>query len=186
MEPYYIEDLVPGYDLEDFADVPWVSRTEAREECFMSPEPRSYTYGSGRGVRTYFSTEMLPVVGKILEQVNIAHRTVFPSLEPAYNVCFLNRYRNERHHLGWHSDDSAKMTHTSPIAVVSFGDAREIWWREKGWKGEIPVNQRQLLEHGSVFFMPPGFQRTHEHRIPKGGEPKGERFSLTFRRFWEW
>ena len=37
----------------------------------------------------------------------------------AYNVCFLNRYDDQRNHLGWHADDSPEMDHDHPIAVVS-------------------------------------------------------------------
>ena len=101
------------------------------------------------------------------------------------NGAFLNRYENEKQHLGWHSDDFVEMDHTAPVCVVSFGEAREIWWRKIGESGLVPSEQRQKLSPGSLFIMPPGFQHTHEHRIPRGDREMTPRISLTFRRFLE-
>lgn len=136
----------------------------------MSPVPRSYTYGSGRGVRTYESTEMFDWVKELMGK-----------LEGDPNVCFFNRYEDRSNSLGWHSDDSPDTSDKSPISVISFGEPREIWWREIGFKGPIPQENRKLLEPGSLFVMPPGFQSSFEHRIPKGDREMGWRVSLTFR-----
>jgi alkylated DNA repair dioxygenase AlkB len=41
---------------------------------------------------------------------------------------------------------------------------------------------RQMLQNGSLFLMPAGFQQTYQHKIPKAGfTPCGPRISLTFR-----
>lgn len=169
MEPLYTPNV---FEVSDKAldAVPWVDRVEARRECFMSPEPREYTYGSGGGVRTYRSTAMLPWVWGIMEQ-----------LPGDPNVCFLNRYEHERNALGWHSDDSPDTSDAHPISVVSFGEPREIWWRRIGDKGLVPESNRRVLESGSLFVMPAGFQGLFEHRIPKGSRSMGVRVSLTFR-----
>ena len=58
------------------------------------------------------------------------------------------------------------------MVVLSLGEEREIWWRKIGEKGETPPERRQLLESGSLFIMPPGFQQIYEHRIPKGSKKK--------------
>jgi len=50
-------------------------------------------------------------------------------------------------------------------------------------KGAVPPADRYLLERGSLFVMPPGFQAVMLHRIPKHSTPCGWRISLTFRRF---
>lgn len=157
-----------------FAEIPWVSRTEARDECFQSEQPMDYTYGSGRGVRTYTSIPWTPSVRQVLDALNAEPPGLF-------NVCFLNLYNDKKQHLGWHADDSPSMDHEHPIAVVSFGEAREIWWRRKGSKGVVPDDQRQLLGHGSVFLMPAGMQRDWEHRIPKHDREAEPRVSMTFR-----
>ena len=159
----------------DYSDVDWGTYTDARDECFMAHEALEYTYGAGNGVRTYKSVPFKPWVLEILTDLN--------SWGSTYNVCFLNRYENEKQHLGWHSDDSPGMSRNHPIAVVSFGQEREIWWRKIGQTGLIPPEQRQLLAHGSIFVMPAGFQLTHQHRIPKGDRKMGVRVSLTFRHY---
>jgi len=169
MEPLYKDNAFEVSEV-DLASIPWVTRTDARKECFMSPVPRSYTYGFGRGVRTYDSVEMADWVKKIMA-----------SLEGEPNVCFFNRYEDRSNSLGWHSDDSPDTSDTNPISVVSFGESREIWWRKSGEKGVVPEENRKLLKSGSLFVMPPGFQSSYEHRIPKGSREMGSRISLTFR-----
>lgn len=171
MKPDYISGAF-ALTLDDTSDVPWLSRTSARRECFMALKPSSYTYGSGTGIRTYDSIEMAPWVFDVMT-----------SLAGGYNVCFLNRYEAERDALGWHCDDSDGTDLEHPIAVVSIGEPREIWWRAKGDAGVVPLDQRQVLESGSLFVMPAGFQRGYEHRIPKGSRTMGPRVSLTFRRY---
>ena len=164
------------------SDTPWLDRTATRRECFMSESGGiSYTYGQGRGVRTYQSVPYTPIVRDVLWGVNnlLATRG-YPT---PLNGCFLNCYMDEHQHLGWHADDFERMDHGYPIVSVSFGQPREIWWRLRGATGQTPSDCRKLLESGSVFVMPPGMQNTHEHRIPKGDRLMSPRVSLTFRRF---
>lgn len=177
MKPLYFSTGFERIALDIILEsTPWIKVTDARLECFMSESEEPYTYGEGRGVRTYTPTSYSPVVADIQDQLNRGFSSI-------YNVCFLNRYDNAAMQLGWHSDDSPGMNHEHSIAVVSFGQPREIWWREKGQTGIVPPSQRQLLEHGSVFIMPAGMQRTHQHRIPKGDRPMSTRVSLTYRNY---
>lgn len=178
MKPLYIDNFI-DYDAFErlYDEVPWLSETEARKECFMSLTPLEYTYGSGRGVRTYTSVEFHPLVKGILNKLNYDRGS-------EYNVCFLNLYLDETNHLGWHADDSIEMDEKHPISVVSYGQEREIWWRKNGAKGVVPDENRRLLGPGSLFEMPPGFQNEYEHRIPKGSfVGMTPRISLTFRRY---
>ena len=170
MTPSYTPGMFEASD-EALSEIPWVIRTEARSECFMSPEPRLYTYGSGSGKRTYYSVGMREWVWDIMK-----------TLPGGPNVCFFNLYEAARNALGWHSDDSPDTSDAHPISVVSFGEPREIWWRLTGVKGIVPSECRRLLEPGSLFVMPAGFQSTHEHRIPKGDREMESRVSLTFRK----
>jgi len=174
MEPTYTPNLF-DVSAEELEAIPWVDRTHARRECFMSVYDRKYTYGSGDGQRTYSSVSMHGWVWRTMTSLNAAAGDY-------HNVCFLNKYEGREHGLGWHSDDSPDTDGEHPIAVVSFGEPREIWWRPKGRKGEVPPECRRLLEPGSLFVMPPGFQSTHEHRIPKGSREMSWRVSLTFRK----
>ena len=179
MRPIYISSVIADPDavLTHLMTLDWLQVTEARLEYFMSDVPRSYAYGKGVGEREYHSNPYTPEIAAIRGQFN--------SLGMAYNVCFLNRYDHQRHQLGWHADDSPAMNHDHPIAVVSFGAEREIWWKHKDTKGETPPEQRQLLKHGSLFVMPAGFQMEHLHRIPKCDRTCGMRISLTFRQYVE-
>lgn len=185
MEPIYTPAFSPDHTEAKrlLAYTPWERRTDARSECFMAPgEPVPYTYGRDRGVRTYHSIPMTERVAEIMRHLNIRLERTQPGWGPMTG-CFLNRYDHEREHLGWHADDFVGMDHSKCVAVVSFGAHREIWWRENGATGEVPPENRQLLEDGSLFIMPPGMQHTHQHRIPKGGRQMGPRVSLTFRAF---
>ena len=56
-------------------------------------------------------------------------------------------------------------------------------WRPGPPNARQPDDQRIKLEEGSLFIMPPGYQSTHLHRIPKHDRPCGWRISLTFRSF---
>lgn len=139
----------------------------------MSDIDREYTYGKGQGLRTYKSR---PFNTEVSELMNALDNCGYPA-----NVCFLNKYDNQHHQLGWHADDSPNIDQTKPISVISLGAEREIWWKTHDLKGNIPNDQKQLLKHGSLFVMPPGFQEIYYHRIPKHSTPCEIRISLTFR-----
>lgn len=175
--PVYIDHFsqTPDAVLTHLLTLNWLQVTEARLEYFMSTEPREYTYGKGDFARTYKSEAYTPTVVALMDALNVqGHR---------YNVCFLNRYDTQKHQLGWHSDDSPTMDRNHPIAVISFGAEREIWWRKIGDKGVVPPENRQKLGLGSLFVMPAGFQDTHQHRIPRSDRECKTRISLTFRRY---
>lgn len=181
MEPIFIESIYDSFTTfeELLKEVPWEKRDDApRKECFMSENGKlTYTYGRNVGERTYYSIGFTDTIKKMIDDLN--KRT-----NNDYNVCFLNYYENEKMHLGWHSDDSPEMDNNHPIAVITFGEPREIWWKEKGVKGELPDENKKLLTNGSLFIMPKGFQENHVHKIPKGSKQNmGGRISLTFRRF---
>jgi alkylated DNA repair dioxygenase AlkB len=188
MRPVYVEGInepnLHAAALERLLkEVPWERRTNTRTECFMAPgDPYPYTYGKGRGVRTYMSIPISPLVAGLMDEVNEWLAKEYPTWGPMTG-CFLNRYDHDREHLGWHADDFVGMDHTKAVVVRSYGQAREIWWRENGTNGEVPDDCKQLLKSGSTFVMPPGMQHTHQHRIPKGSAAMTPRVSLTFRAF---
>lgn len=170
-KPLYQKDFIKNPDelFNKLMQLEWLEVTEARKEYFMSDQQRSYTYGKDQFAREYFSNPFLSEIKELVEDT--------------YNVCFLNRYDNQKNQLGWHSDSSPTMDNDHPIAVISLGAEREIWWRKIGDKGVVPLEDRQLLNNGSLFIMPPSFQLTHQHRIPKCDHECGIRISLTYRRY---
>jgi len=156
----------------------WISKKSARHEYFMSHEERVYSYGNrNTGDESYNSKPFSPRVSELCDIINEF------ILDTKFNVCFLNKYDNEQQHLGWHSDDFDGMDPDEPIGVVSFGASREIWVKPKDEKGIVPPDQRIMLDEGSLFVMPAGYQDTHLHKIPKHDRPCDYRISLTFRTF---
>ena len=179
MKPEYYSEFVdtvtePLFDVL-MEEIPWTNKDAPRDECFMSLEELEYTYGKGF-TRTYKSTLMTKSVKSLMETINLVFGT-------SYDICFLNFYKSDKEHLGWHADDSPEMDENHPIAVVSFGAERYIWVKLNGVTGNIPAENKFLLENGSLFVMPAGFQKEYLHKIPKHDRPCGERISLTFRKY---
>ena len=162
------------------AELAWVRRDAPRSEYYVNAANVPYTYGQGMGRRTYQPQPEHPAIAYVRAKVELA-------LGVPFEVCFLNRYHTQSDHLGWHADDSPTMDDARPIAIVSLGVEREIWFRP------IPPAAARAREHttdlvsaltlhsGSLCVMAAGMQRTHQHRIPKAGFLCGERISLTFR-----
>jgi alkylated DNA repair dioxygenase AlkB len=132
-----------------------------------------YTYGKGVGIRTYMPSISIPSIDFIFGEL-------FNSVRVHFDICFLNLYLNNRDQLGWHADDSPEIDDNKPIAVISLGTEREIWFCPNDDKTKI---EKQKLESGSLLLMGAGMQETHLHRIPKASFLCGERISLTFRGF---
>ena len=175
-ESYVWSDTPNGY-LGHFMDLNWIDATPARKEYFMSEEDSiPYTYGSGENARIYYSSKFSAPTSWIMEQLNTEFNC-------QYNVCFLNRYDNAKQALGYHADDSPGMNLDHPISVISFGSKRSIYWKSKDFKGELPPENKQVLDSGSLFIMPAGFQKDHLHKIAKADKEYGTRISLTFRNY---
>lgn len=175
--PIYIEDFIKNTDelFEHCLGLPWIQAVEARKEYFMATARTQYDYGKGPNVRSYYSEAFTPQVSKVMEKLNWVRQS-------NHNMCFFNRYDTQFHALGYHSDDSPSMDIAHDIGVISLGAEREICWKKKAFKGELPDNQKQLLKSGSLFIMPPFMQLDWLHKISKSDRPCGTRISLTFRR----
>ncbi len=154
-------------------EVEWVQRGNTpRREAFYCKYPTDYFYGNVEYGRSYSANTNIPprlkYIWDWLEMQGIK-----------YEACFLNKYEHAREHLGWHADDSDSIDDSRPIAVISFGAERELWFRPNG--GGPEDVEKLLLETGSLCFMLPGMQDTHQHRIPKADRIVDTRISLTFR-----
>jgi alkylated DNA repair dioxygenase AlkB len=154
-------------------ELDWERRgSTPRREYYCNEVAVPYVYGSGLGVREYLPKAWHPTILSIKKSAEEA-------LGVKFEVCFLNGYEDSRDHLGWHSDNSPEMDDARPIAIVTLGAEREIWFRSLS-SDDAEVT-KVLLESGSLCVMPPGMQDTHAHRIPKAGFECGARISLTFR-----
>jgi alkylated DNA repair dioxygenase AlkB len=177
MKPIYI----PGYVPKDIADreftrlweeLDWERREGApRREYWQNDYDLAYTYGSGERARTYEAKPWDRFVDDYRELMNAEFGFKL-------DCCFLNGYNDEKDSLGWHADDSPEMNPAQPVISLSLGAERDICFRPIGAKG---TGETVRLGHGSICIMPPGFQQTHVHKIPKGDRPMGPRISLTYR-----
>lgn len=183
MKPEVIKKYVDNPDAFSILrnETAWENRSSPRDECFMASEgaPTVYSYGNANKFRnanhTYSAIPMIPLVEDIMKSLN-------EDFKAEYNVCVLNYYLDEKGHLGWHADDSPEQDLSHPIAVISFGATRFFWWKKKEMKGDIPDENKILMEPGDLVIMPGGFQDDHYHRIPKHSEKCDGRISLTFRK----
>lgn len=171
----YIPGCIPRSDhyfksLKEELDWVRIDKTP-RSEYYCNDFGVPYTYGSKDFARTYNAQ---PWTDTLLRLRGMAELIAGVNFE----VCFLNYYKDQSDHLGWHSDDSPEMDDGRPIVIISFGVARDIWFAEIGNLSEKTVLN---LAHGSFAIMHAGMQDTHMHRIPKAGFMCGERISLTFR-----
>lgn len=156
--------------------IAWENRAGApRYESWMNDYALPYTYGSGDHARTYEAVAWHPLADEIRGILNETDHT-------SYDCCFINGYAHQHQHLGWHADDSPEMDHEHPIAVVSFGAPREIWFRAKREVYAVVPDATMLLASGSLLVMHAGMQRDWQHRIPKADREVTRRISLTFRR----
>lgn len=153
------------------ADLSWLDVAGNRLEYWTNTFTQPYTYGQGKGIRTYGAQPDHVIIKGIRDRLETA-TGVF------YEGCFLNYYRDGSDGIGWHSDDDPAIDHSKPIAVVTLGCGRRIEYKARE-PGSHPVGQ--FLSPGSLFVMKPGMQQTHFHRIPKDDHAVGERISLTFR-----
>lgn len=162
-------------------ELDWVFATNARREYWMNEIGAAYTYGEGRGQRTYQAQPWHDDVRVIMQAINHSEIGFAKGDESLFvDCCFVNGYEDKSQSLDWHADDSPEMDHARPIAVVSLGAEREIYFRPKGEKGTETL-QKQLLGHGSLLLMHPGMQLAWNHKIPKAGYDCGPRLSLTYR-----
>lgn len=146
-----------------------------RREYYCNRMGVPYSYGTPPYDRTYQSQPINATLEHIWTRLEEKTQTPF-------EVCFLNGYEDGSDQLGWHADDSPEMDDSRPIAIVSLGAQREIWFRRKDPEHRLISCDRLWLRSGSLCLMSPGMQDTHQHRIPKSSVHNcGPRISLTFR-----
>lgn len=176
---YPPEEIIAFFSPNHFFDrlmeeLEWYNAGEQvpRKEYYVHSRGLPYIYGKGQFAREYQSQPDHPVI-------DYFRRTLKAILDVDFDVVFLNLYEHERHHLGWHADNSPEMSDEHPIVTVSLGAERDIWFKENGSK-EVEI---LTLQSGSAAVMLPGMQDTHLHRIPKHHAKCGPRISLTFRKY---
>lgn len=184
-------------------ELAWVRHDKVpRREYYSNDYPIPYGYGKGMGFRTYEVQPWHP-------DMRAMQDTLQGMTGSKFEVCFLNGYEDQSDFLGYHADDSPEMDDERPIAIISLGAEREIWFKRQDHEIEysilrdtevesldaIPEGDLAILkakygevvkvklESGSLCLMHTHMQERWFHRIPKAGFVCGERVSLTFRGF---
>jgi alkylated DNA repair dioxygenase AlkB len=95
-----------------------------------------------------------------------------------FNSVLLNRYRDGRDAMGWHSDDEPELGPRPLIASLSLGAPRRFAFRHRQDKA---LKRELVLGHGDLLLMAGDTQRLYHHALPRTTKAMGERINLTFR-----
>jgi len=98
--------------------------------------------------------------------------------ERGFNSVLVNRYRDGRDAMGWHSDDEPELGSRPVIASLSLGAPRRFVFRQRG---DHALKRELVLGHGDLLLMAGDTQHLYQHALPRTARPVGERINLTFR-----
>jgi alkylated DNA repair dioxygenase AlkB len=151
-------------------EVPWQAETLRGQ-----PFPRLLAYYADQGV-DYAYSGLLHRGGGRPEWLTELWARVEATAESPFNTLLLNRYRDGRDSIGFHSDDEPELGMNPVIASVTLGAERDfVLKHQNGEKWICP------LSHGSLLVMGGTLQHHWKHGVPKAIEVIGERINLTFR-----
>lgn len=94
------------------------------------------------------------------------------------NSVLLNRYRDNRDSVAWHSDNEAELGDQPCIVSLSIGATRTFALKPKS--GDTK-SIKLPLTHGSLLIMAGSTQQKWLHQVPKTTVACGERINCTFR-----
>lgn len=164
--------LLPALD----AQVPWETHRirmfgrwldSPRLSCWMGDADSHYRY-SGADFTPHPWTLAVLALRDQLQQ----------ACTGSFNSVLLNRYRDGRDSMCWHSDDEPELGTTPLIASLSLGAPRRFLLRRRN---DPTQKQEYLLGHGDLLLMRGHCQRDYQHALPKTARVSGERINLTFR-----
>lgn len=143
----------------------WVD--SPRLSCWIGDPQAHYRYSGADFVPQPWPPSLLPLRER-LQQACAAR----------FNSVLINRYRDGRDGMGWHSDDEPELAERPVIASLSLGAARRFLLRRRD---DHALTAEFLLAHGYLLVMAGDTQRFYQHALPKTARPLGERINLTFR-----
>jgi alkylated DNA repair dioxygenase AlkB len=152
--------------------IPW-----RQEQVRGRPLPRLNAWYADAGLR--YSYSGLSHLGSgwptAMEEIR---RRVEKAAGAQFNSLLLNRYRDGRDSIGFHTDAEPELGPNPVVATLSFGSERDFVLKHKAKKEVLTYR----LAHGSLLVMGGSSQHHWLHALPKVDAPVGERISLTFRR----
>lgn len=138
-----------------------------RLSCWIGDPEAVYTYSRRRFAPRPWPAALVPVRDRLREMSG-----------EAFNSVLVNRYRDGRDRMGWHSDDEPELGSRPVIASVSLGATRRFALKPRGQGASLALD----LPHGSLLVMRGDTQARYRHALPGTARPVGERINLTFRR----
>jgi alkylated DNA repair dioxygenase AlkB len=156
-------------------NVPW-----RQEAVHGRPLPRLNAWFSDAGLRYSYSGVSHLGAGWPPELLDIKDR-VEAAAGVLFNSLLLNRYRDGRDSIGFHTDAEPELGRDPVVATLSFGSERAFVLKHKRTRETITYR----LGHGSLLVMGGASQHHWLHAVPKTESAVGERISLTFRRIVE-
>jgi alkylated DNA repair dioxygenase AlkB len=177
----------------------------------MSSTDRTYSYGNKRfGDESYQSKPFTPLVSALMDGINLAfgtslnvcflnkyddqhqhlgwHADDFPGMNRTQPIAVVSFGAEREIWLKEKRGFPCECMNSSVVSEVGIPPCQTCGgahWLKSPPNGKQPADHRIKLEDGSMFIMPPGYQDTHLHRIPKHDRPCSWRISLTFRSFTE-
>ena len=144
----------------------------------LLPLPRlSAWYGDNDKPYTYSGITLQPNAwtSDLLE----LKQAVEKEAKTSFSSVLLNRYRDGKDYVGWHTDAEKELGQNPIIGSVNFGASRKFQLR----RIDIPKEKFEVeLGHGSLLVMMGETQHYWQHQVPKTAKKIDERINLTFRK----
>ncbi len=157
--------------------VTWTSVLKHKETGEEVRLKRSMSYVATNENIYYYDKFELPVQRWSQTLWNIKIRLA-NHVDTAFNSVLLNKYKDGKDKINWHSDKEDQLGPDPTIACVNFGATRKFHFLEK----ETGIKEAITVSHGDVLVMWGGCQARYLHAILPEKEVKEPRISLTFRR----
>ncbi len=139
-----------------------------RLSCWIGDPGASYTYSGTRFEPHPWPSSLAAVRERIAAECG-----------EEFNSVLVNRYRDGRDAMGWHSDDEKELGPRPVIASLSLGATRRFNLKHR----RMPETKLALdLTHGSLLVMRGETQANYRHALPRTAKPVAERINLTFRK----
>ncbi len=139
-----------------------------RLSCWIGDPEASYTYSGTRFEPHPWPASLVAVRDRIAADCG-----------EEFNSVLVNRYRDGRDAMGWHSDDEKELGPRPVIASLSLGATRRFTLKHR----RAPETKLTLdLANGSLLVMRGDTQSNYRHALPRTAKPVAERINLTFRK----
>ncbi len=139
-----------------------------RLSCWMGDAQARYRYSG----TTFLPEPWMPVLAPLQQRLAA-------ELGLAFNSVLLNRYRDGRDAMGWHSDDEPELGPRPVIASISLGGTRRFTLKSR--RRDVEARLALELPHGSLLVMAGDTQQVYRHALPRTARQVEERINLTFR-----